>query len=248
MNRLVIATIGFIAGSGVGFAAGYYICNRKHEANKEYIEPEIVEKEEPKPEKSQSGKMEEMVQKTTGEGSLYSEIFGESKPAKIAKPGENGINYSQLCKDLQYKQETQSPPEDEPEEEGSEDISEEEIDMSKYEETYEERLERENEAALAHAEEYRKAHKGKIELMTSDEWDTDFPETDYEREDLYYFVDSDVLTDEDGNHLDELEFVGPKVRQVGWMQSSDEYIFVRNHPKEKEYRVCKENCAVEDWF
>ena len=84
--------------------------------------------------------------------------------------------------------------------------------------------------------------------MQSDEWDTDFPETDYEREDLYYFTGSDILTNEDGEKLDENETIGPKVRQVGWMQSPDDVIYVRNHPQEKEYRIFKERCTVEDWF
>lgn len=120
--------------------------------------------------------------------------------------------------------------------------------MEDFEETYEERLEREAEEALEHSEKYKRDHKGKIELMTSDEWDTDYPESDYEREDLYYFTESDILTDEDGHQLPEAETIGTKVRQVGWMQSPDEVIYVRNHPQEKEYRIFKEHCTVEDWF
>lgn len=234
MNKLVIFTLGFIAGSGVGFAVGCYI-TKKQRANVEYMEPIYIEKEvsnkveEPKPENPQKE-------------------IPNFTPAKIAtKPGEVGINYTKMCKDLQYKMETTGPSEDDSYDD-DDDGSEDDMDMSEYEETFEERLERENNETIAHAEEYRKAHKGKIELMTSDEWDTDFPETDYEREDLYYFTSSDVITDGDGHILNETEFVGPKVRQVGWMQSSDAYIYVRNHPKEKEYRVCKETCAVEDWF
>ena len=233
MNKAVLATMCFAAGATFGFVVGYYV-NKKDETNdKQYVEPIMVDKkEEPKPENPQKG------------------IF-EIKPARLAKkPGDIGVNYTEYVKELQYKQETQSPPEDEPESEEEEsDIPEdEEIDMSRFEETYEERLERESEEALEHSERYKREHKGKIELMTSDEWDTDFMENDYEREDLYYFVDSDILTDEDGNKLPENETIGPKVRQVGWMQSPDENIYVRNHPQEKEYRIFKEHCAVEDWF
>lgn len=243
MNKAVLATMSFALGAGFGFALGYYI-NKKDEA--EFVEPIPVEKPEVKPEKTREEKMAEEVNKHMG---LYNEIF---KPAKIAKPDEPGINYTEYVKDLKYKQETQVPPDDDPDDEG--DILEDEVDpeedmnMEDFEETYEERLERENEEALEHSERYKRDHKGKIELMTSDEWDTDFPETDYEREDLYYFTESDVLTDEDGNHVDEIETIGPKPRQVGWMQSSDEVIYVRNHPKEKEYKIFKERCAVEDWF
>lgn len=236
MNKAVLATLCFAAGACFGFVVGYSI-NKKASNDNEYVEPIYVEskpKEEPKPE----------AEKTQGE------IF-ELKPAKIAtKPGETGINYSAYVKDLKYKQETQSPPEDEPESEGEEsDIPEdEEIDMTKYEETYEERLERESNEMAAEQERYRKEHEGKIEFMSEDDWNTDYPETDYEREDIYYFTESDILTDEDGHALNENETIGPKVRQVGWMQSPDENVFIRNHIQEKEYRVFKEHCTVEDWF
>ena len=237
MNKAVLATLCFAAGAGFGFAVGYFMVNKKESAeDKQFVEPiHIEEKPKQEPEKSQEG------------------VF-DIKPARLAKkPGDVGINYTEFVKDLQYKQETQSPPEDEPEDEETdipdeEESIEDQMRMEDFEETYEERLERESEEALEHSERYKREHKGKIELMTEDDWDTDFPETDYEREDLYYFTESDILTDEDGNQLPENETIGPKVRQVGWMQSPDENIYVRNHPKEKEYRVFKERCAVEDWF
>ncbi len=238
MNKAVLATLCFAAGAGFGFAVGYFMVNRKvSEEDKQYVEPiHVEEKPKPEPEKTQG------------------DVF-DIKPARLAKkPGDVGINYTEFVKDLQYKQETQSPPEDEPEydtyeiSDGEEESIEDQMNMEDFEETYEERLERESEEALEHSERYKREHKGKIELMTEDDWNTDFPETDYDREDLYYFVDSDILTDEDGNQLPENETIGPKVRQVGWMQSPDENIYVRNHPQEKEYRIFKEHCAVEDWF
>lgn len=233
MNKVVLASICFAAGTGFGFLVGYYLNRKEEEKNVEYVEPIYTEKtEKPEPEKPQ-------------------EEFFDIKPARLAKkPGDIGINYTEYVKELKYKQETQSPPEDEPEDEEDENLeeSEDEIDESEFEETYEERVEREYEETLEHSERYKREHKGKIELMTQDDWDTDYPENDYEREDLYYFTESDILTDEDGNQLPENETIGPKVRQVGWMQSPDENIYVRNHPKEKEYRIFKERCAVEDWF
>ena len=245
MNKFVIASIGFAIGVGAGYGIGYYVNAKKQDSkDAQYVEPEIVE---PAPKNPQKESLEKRFQETLGEGSLYSEIF-KSKPAKEAtKPGETGINYSAYVKDLKYKQETQVPPEGD-ESDISEEDEEDDIDMSKYEETYEERLERENNELVASAQNYKKHNKGKIELMQSDEWDTDFRDNDYEREDLYYFTESDILTDEDGNRLDEAEYIGPKVRQVGWMQSPDEIIYVRNHPKEREYRVFKERCTVEEWW
>lgn len=243
MNKTAVAILGFTAGTAVGLAIGYVVGSKKTKKemlDSMYVEPIMVdipianEKEEERPE----------PEKTQGD-------IPEFKPAKIASaPGEVGINYTKFVKDLKYKQETQVPPEDEPEDEDNyiPTDEDEDMDMTEYEETYEERLERESQEIADSAAEYKKAHAGKIELMTSEDWDTDFPETDYEREDLYYFTASDILTNEEGDHLDEEEYIGKKVRQVGWMQSPDEIICVRNHIKEKEYRIFKERCAVEDWF
>lgn len=230
MDKAIIATLSFVIGAGVGFSVGYYISKGQTNGLNEYVEPVYTEK----PEKEEAEKPQE--------------IHFDIKPAKLAKkPGDVGINYNKLNKDLQYLQETESPQDDDPDD-GYEEVEDEEPDPSDYEETYEERVEREREEVLEHAEQYKRENKGKIELMTQDDWDTDFPENDYEREDLYYFTESDVLTDEDGNTLDEDEYIGPKPRQVGWMRSPDENIYVRNHNKEKEYRIFKERCTVEDWF
>lgn len=240
-KKIVIATLAFVAGAGFGFAVGYSM-NRKEseartqeaiEAFKRYSQETEVEN----PENSQGEETEKQP----------CELFKDVKPAKFAKPdGTPGINYSKYNKDIQEKVETESPSDDDPDDEPEKDIS---PDDPEYEETYEEKLERESDEYIEHADQYRKEHEGKIELMTSDEWDTDFPETDYDRADIYYFTESDILTDEDGHQLNEEEYIGPKPRQVGWMrQANDDVIYIRNHPKETEYRLFKEHCSVEDWF
>jgi hypothetical protein len=227
MNNTVTALGMFVAGTALGFTVGYYMNRKNHEKEmREAMEAFDRYSQPSEPENSQ------------GEEIMNTPDF---KPAKFAKPdGTKGINYTQYNKDQVAKAEAESPTE--------EDIPQEEEDMSEYEETYEERLERENQEREEAKEEYSMSKEGKIELMRSDEWDTDFPETDYDREDLYFFTEDDTLTDEDGKVLPEDEYIGPKVRQIGWMRSPDDVIYIRNHPKEKEYRVFKETCSVSDWF
>lgn len=231
---LVKAFMAFTAGTALGFAIGYFLNKRESEAKVQ----EAMEAF-----KLYSQKSEETIKNDECEDDVK---FEGVKPAKFAKPdGTKGINYSKYNKDLQEKIDSESPSDDDPDDE---DELDDDLNMEDYEETYEEMLERQSEEYIEHAEQYRREHKGKIELMQSDEWDTDFPETDYEHQDLYYFTEDDKLTDEDGNVLDEEEYIGPKVRQVGWMRSPDDVIYIRNHPKEKEYRVFKERCAIIDWF
>ena len=230
---LVKAFMAFTAGTALGFAIGYFLNKRESEAKTQ----EAMEAFKLYSQKSEVINNDECEDDVKFEG---------VKPAKFAKPdGTKGINYSKYNKDLQEKIDSESPSDDDPDDEED---CEDDLNMEDYEETYEEMLERQSEEYIEHSEQYRREHKGKIELMQSDEWDTDFPETDYEHQDLYYFTEDDKLTDEDGNVLDEEEYIGPKVRQVGWMRSPDDVIYIRNHPKEKEYRVFKERCAIIDWF
>ena len=230
---LVKAFMAFTAGTALGFAIGYFL-NKRESESKAQEAMEAFKLYSQKSEEINNDECEDDVK------------FEGVKAAKFAKPdGTKGINYSKYNKDLQEKIDSESPSDDDPDDE---DELDDDINMEDYEETYEEMLERQSEEYIEHAEQYRREHKGKIELMQSDEWDTDFPETDYEHQDLYYFTEDDKLTDEDGNVLDEEEYIGPKVRQVGWMRSPDDVIYIRNHPKEKEYRVFKERCAIIDWF
>lgn len=230
---LVKAFMAFTAGTALGFAIGYFL-NKRESESKEKEAMEAFKLYSQKSEVINNDECEDDVK------------FEGVKPAKFAKPdGTKGINYSKYNKDLQEKIDSESPSDDDPDDE---DELDDDLNMEDYEETYEEMLERQSEEYVEHAEQYRREHKGKIELMQSDEWDTDFPETDYEHQDLYYFTEDDKLTDEDGNVLDEEEYIGPKVRQVGWMRSPDDVIYIRNHSKEKEYRVFKERCAIIDWF
>lgn len=230
---LVKAFMAFTAGTALGLAIGYFLNKRESESKAQ----EVMEAFKLYSQKSEEINNDECEDDIKFEG---------VKPAKFANPdGTKGINYSKYNKDLQEKIDSESPSDDDPDDE---DELDDDLNMEDYEETYEEMLERQSEEYIEHAEQYRREHKGKIELMQSDEWDTDFPETDYEHQDLYYFTEDDKLTDEDGNVLDEEEYIGPKVRQVGWMRSPDDVIYIRNHPKEKEYRVFKERCAIIDWF
>ena len=236
MNKAVLACLCFVAGAGFGFGIGYYV-NKKNEIKQEKEPVEPILKSEPE-------KQEEVKDENPG-----TDIF-KIKPAKLAKPGEDGVNYRQYVKKLKYAEETEHPTDEYDENDISEELTEEEDEALREEctETYEERLERESEEMVESMEEYKKAHKGKIDLMTQEEWDSDFPEADYEREDLYYFTEDDVLTNEDGDQLDKEEYLGKKVGQIGWYKNPDNEIYIRKHPKEKEYRVLKELCSVEDWW
>lgn len=233
MNKIVLATLSFAIGATAGFAVGYLITIEKDEETRVWADDLRNENRYVKlPGKdNQVDPAETESPKDDDPEQLLSK-----GPAHIAKPGKPGVNYSKVRKIV--KENGYTDPED----------IQGVVDAPENEETYEERLEREAIEESQAMSEYRKKNKGKIVPITSDEWNTDFPEVDYDHKDLYYFRTDDVLTDEDGNHVDEEEYIGVKPRQFGWMENSEEVIYIRNNPKETDFKVWKQQCASEDWW
>ena len=105
---------------------------------------------------------------------------------------------------------------------------------------------------------YRNKNKNKIIVLPEDNigetWNWDIgndpsnPEVIYEEEELYYFTVDDKLTDEDGNIIDEDQYLGPKPRQFGWFTNDKEDLFIRNNPLERDFRVNKVRAVRSDYF
>lgn len=105
---------------------------------------------------------------------------------------------------------------------------------------------------------YRNKNKNKIIVLPEDNigetWNRDIgndpsnPEVIYEEEELYYFTVDDKLTDEDGNIIDEDQYLGPKPRQFGWFTNDKEDLFIRNNPLERDFRVNKVRAVRSDYF
>ena len=229
MNKFAIAAISFAAGAAAGFMVGHFVTIEKEE--EERVWADDIKKNSPV---TSTNKIDPAETERPTEDDP-DELVSKG-PAHIAKPGQPGVNYAkvqQIVKENGY-----TDPED----------IQEVIDDPENEETYEEMQEREMIEASEAMSEYRKKNKGKIVPIQKDEWDTDFPEVDYDHKDLYYFTTDDVLTDEDGNVVDEEEFIGSKPRQFGWMSNDEERIYIRNNPKETDFQVWKEKCASEDWW
>ena len=233
MNKFVVGSLSFAAGLTIGFVAGQLIAIEKEKEDTKVFAEDI--KVEKKPEvKTVETKIDPAEMESPRDDDPSQLV--SAGPAKIAMPDHPGVNYSkvqQIVKENGY---------DDPE-----DIQA-VIDDPENQETYEERVEREQEEMTEAMNEYRKKNKDKIVPIEKEQWDTDFPEVDYEKKDLYYFTMDNVLTDEEGNHLDINEYMGPKPGQFGWYSNDEERIYIRNNPKETDFQVWKEKCASEDWW
>lgn len=243
MNKFVLAALSFVAGAATGFAVGYYISIEDVEETSRVYANDI-----PKPNNIQNFpqvekpvEVQETVDPAETERPQDDDPADPSKiisygPARIAQPGVPGVNYSKVNKIIKENGYT----------------TEEEIksvlEDPENEETYEERIEREELEMTQQMEEYRKKNEGKIYPITREDWESDFRETDFEQKDLYYFTTDEVLTDENGKILNEAEYIGVKPRQFGWMANDEDRIYIRNFPKETEYVVWKEQCSSIDWW
>lgn len=230
MNKYVIAALSFAAGTVAGFIVAQFI-SFEHDEETRVTADEIKNETNAK-------KLVEEIHKKEAEHPKDddpTELISRG-PAHIAMPGQNGINYSKVNKIIK--------------ENGY--ITQEEIEEvlndPDNEETYEERVEREEMEASEKMSEYRKKNKDKIVPIQKDEVETDFRDVDYDIKDLYYFTTDDVLTDDDGNHINEAEYIGVRPRQFGWMENAEGVIYIRNNPKETDFKVWKQHCASSDWW
>lgn len=231
MNKYVIAALSFTAGVIAGFAVGYFITIENEEDETRITAEELRQVNKIN---NDNGYVDPAETERPSEDDP-SELLSRG-PAHIAMPGQNGINYSKV--NAKVKEEDLIDPEE----------IKKILEDPENEETYEERQEREDIERTEAMSEYRKKNKDKIIPVQKDEVETDFRDVDYEIKDLYYFTTDDVLTDDDGNHIDEAEFIGTRPRQFGWMGNSEEVIYIRNNPKETDFKVWKERCASTDWW
>lgn len=110
--------------------------------------------------------------------------------------------------------------------------------------SYEEEGELENYHDNAAAEEYRKENYGKIEILTRKEWEKhlyqEFSDVEYSADDLYYFPDTDWLTDEFGGVLEPQEkYTGDCLTKFNFKGNDEEELYVRNHPYETDFAIHK---------
>ena len=234
-SKLIIATtVSFAVGAAAGFAVGYFLMEKEGEEVQRVYANEIVKKPAGNiPAKPVNPAETEVPQDDDPDDPPQ---LISSGPAHIAMPGQKGVNYSKVQKIVEENGYIEP-----------EDIQA-VVDDPENEETVEELEERARMEDEDRMSEYRKKNKDKIVPIQSDEWDTDYPEVEYDHKDLYYFVNDDVLTDDEGNPVDEDEYIGKKPRQFGWMFNDEDRIYIRNNPKETDFQVWKHKCESSEFW
>jgi len=233
MNKstIIFGVGSLVVGTILGYVAGYYASKKKfdEELNDISANKNNEDVKEPSNE-SEEKKTEETVEKVS---------FDPSKivspgPAKIAMPGEDGIdyvNYTKKVEELKYKGEDSS-----------------EVNPEDFKQTYDERILQQNLAVSQEFETYKKQRKKKYYIL-SHGVDEDYPDISFEKQTLFYFTMDDVLTDEEGNFVDEQKLIGNDLRKYGWFINKNmTETTVRNMEDEIDYDVKKEFTSFDDFF
>lgn len=233
MNKFVLVSISFVLGAAAGFAAGYFLTIEDDEATRVYgndIKPEPKHEEKTIVQSPAPVAPVETETPTENNAPDPSKIVSTGI-AKIPTPEHPGVDYSKVAQIVKENGYT-----------SVEDIQS-VINDPDNEITYEEMLEKQR-VKNDHIK-----NKDKILPITAEEWEVDYPtEDDYPRGDLHYFVEDDLFTDDDGNPINEEEYIGTRPRQFGWMANNEDKIYIRNNPKETDFVVWKHRCTAEDWW
>lgn len=232
MNKsTIIFGIGsLVVGTILGYVAGYYASKKKFDEELNDISSSSNKNNEDI--KEPSNKPEE--KKTEEKVSFDPSKIVSPGPAKIAMPGEDGIdyvNYSKKVEELKYKGEDSS-----------------EVNPEDFKQTYDERILQQNLAVSQEFETYKKQRKKKYYIL-SHGVDEDYPDISFEKQTLFYFTMDDVLTDEEGNFVDEQKLIGGDLRKYGWFINKNmTETTVRNMEDEIDYDVKKEFTSFDDFF
>lgn len=237
MNKTILYTTGgFIIGAAVGFLLGYKFKEQEDSTEREELVNQIKE-----------------ANKTLNEVQVQSEIENNDKPvitdvnpkivsngpAKLATPETPGINYSAYAKkieELNYQSESLAPTDGD----DTELTDEEDEDIPEDEETFEERIDRENDAINEEYKKYKEKKGDQIDVLGKNPIDKDYPNVSYQTEALLYFIPDNIVTDMVGNRIDEEDILGNKLRRFGWFQKTDqESVWVRNNKYETDYHITK---------
>ena len=230
MNKsTIIFGIGsLVVGTILGYVAGYYASKKKFD--EELNDISLNKNNEDIKESSN----EPAEKKTEEKVSFDPSKIVSPGPAKIAMPGEDGIdyvNYTKKVEELKYKGEDSS-----------------EVNPEDFKQTYDERILQQNLAVSQEFETYKKQRKKKYYIL-SHGVDEDYPDISFEKQTLFYFTMDDVLTDEEGNFVDEQKLIGNDLRKYGWFINKNmTETTVRNMEDEIDYDVKKEFTSFDDFF
>ena len=232
MNKstIIFGVGSLVVGTILGYVAGYYESKKKFDEELNDISSSSNKNNEDT--KEPSNEPEE--KKTEEKVSFDPSKIVSPGPAKIAMPGEDGIdyvNYSKKVEELKYKGKDSS-----------------EVNPDDFKQTYDERVLQQNLAVSQEFETYKKQRKKKYYIL-SHGVDEDYPDISFEKQTLFYFTMDDVLTDEEGNFVDEQKLIGNDLRKYGWFINKNmTETTVRNMEDEIDYDVKKEFTSFDDFF
>lgn len=166
-----------------------------------------------KVEKSSQEKLDrEMQQVNDLEEKLHEKIKEVEEESKSeTEPSEDDISeYAETIDDLDYN------PEDEDMDEETADIYSDEFQVT---------------------QEPVKHRKPKV--LGKEPKDPNDPDLEFDQEELYYYMSNELLIDDNGNPINETDYIGNDLRRYGFMRGNGtlDYTWVRNYDHQVDYLV-----------
>lgn len=254
MNKYVIACLSFFAGAASGFIVGYYMNQeQKNEVDpvKELKENNKVKSEKPQTESNEKIDISTLKPRevnTDGPKINYNKVEASVEEVKIALD---------ICNDSGYKTGAEEFAEEKPDDIEDMHLDEEYVEPDSIDADDSEEEDFFEDEAI---NDYKKRNKGKINILPEGDleysWGRDVgndpmePEVIYDEAELYYFTKDHKISDDDGHDITdkEVEYVGSKPREFGWFSNDKEEIYIRNHPKETDFRLNKVNSSFEEYW
>lgn len=248
-TKVVLALGGGLAiGTIIGFGVGYYISGAeiedKYLGEVEFLNDELRKYRDLLKDYESKDPVQE--KKTT----IPQDATKSKEPSK-REMDTHKTDYTKYNKPYEYQSTPidipDSPPEDEPEEDPEEDEGSDEYvtnyDMDSYNDSEYDEMYQENEQA------YIDKYGDMIQILGDECSHDDFPDFRYrDYSELHIFTDDGVMTDDQGNVVDEKEYVGETLRRTHWLEGDKDRVWVRNNPKEHDFLVNRHRVSSEDYW
>ncbi len=232
-SNVLSAGAGLILGTGLGFFVGYFVMKKEvsklYDAELMEMDQKIKALQDMIPEKAFEDNKKSIEKKVESK-------FKSKEPSKRDMP--DPVDYTKFTQKIsemnyEYEQNVIADPADSIAPSDEDDDIDENVDEQSndalQEEMYYEQLKN-----------YKDIHGDDILILGDNQLDEDFPDLTYDAKDLYWFAGDNVVTDDEGNLVNEEETIGSELRKRGWVyKSNKDTIWVRNNSDETDYCIYK---------
>ncbi len=251
-SNILWAGGGLIFGTAIGFFVGYYVMGKEtakmYDEELAMMDQKVKALQDMMPEKNFEDNEKSPELKKPKEPSVPKREVQTDYTKYTKKISEINAEYEQNCIAEKNALEDHGDPAD------SIAPTDEDDDDDQLDDNYDEEIALANQNAqeemyLELVREYKNIHGDDIMVLWEGDRDPDYPNLEYDHKDLYWFVGDDVVTDDEGNLVDEEALIGHELRDSKWQDDPDnDTVWVRNNSLEIDYCVYRYTGTSSDFW